>query len=226
MLSGKQSRAIASLMSSKLTPEKALIFRIIHRGNVGAMFRDGLHCSSSRAPASSAFTQIGNLDLIEKRKGRKVDCPPGGVLPDYIPFYFTPFTPMMNNIVTGYNGVQRQDRENIIIFVSSLHKLVRQGVPFVFSDRHAYLTIAKFTNDLGLLGQWIDWETLQARNFRKDNIDRFERYQAEALIHRHMPITSLLGAVCYDENAKKEVETRAMQKGLKVDVVARPKWYL
>lgn len=213
-------------MSTKLTPQKALIFRIIHRGNVEAMFRDGLHCSSSRATSLKPFTRIGNLDLIEKRKSREVNCPPGGMLPDYVPFYFTPFTPMMYNIVTGYNGVKRQDRENVVIFVSSLRKLVTEQVPFVFSDRHAYLKLARFTSDVDLLEEWIDWEVLQARNFKKDNVDRFERYQAEALIHRHMPIKALHGVICHDENAKKEVEAHAMARGLKVDVVARPTWYL
>lgn len=188
------------------------------------MFKDGLYCSSSKI-ASSRFIQIGNLDLIEKRRAREVDCAPGGTLSDYIPFYFTPFTPMMYNIKTGHNGVQKRPSEDIVILVSSLHKLVACGVPFVFSDRHAYLRVARFSNDLGNL-DWIPWEALQAREFKKENVDKFERYQAEALVYRHMPLNALLGALCYNKTVKHEIEAQAAAESLMLKVIVRPGWYL
>ena len=49
--------------------------------------------------------------------------PPGGTLSDYVPFYFTPFSIMMFNIKTGYGGITKRDNKDIIIFVSSIHKL-------------------------------------------------------------------------------------------------------
>ena len=191
-------------MAEFLTPERALIFRIVHRANLQTMLDDGLHCRNSQA-AMKLFVQIGNPDLIDRRQTRVVECPPGGVLSDYVPFYFTPFTPMMFNIKTGYNGITKRPNEDIMIFVSSLHRLVTDGICFVFSDRHAYLKLAQFTNDLKNL-DWIDWVSLKERNFKKDDIDRFERYQAEALVHEHMPISSLAGIVCYNSVIKSEVE--------------------
>lgn len=211
-------------MSQDLTPEKALIFRIVHRDNIAALFRHGLHSSGSTA-ATGPYTRIGNLELIDKRKGRDVRCPPGGTLPDYVPFYFTPFTPMMYNIKTGYGGVKQEASEDIIILVSSLHKLATHSIPFVFTDRHAYLKLAQFTNDMNDIN-WIDWQILQARNFRKDDIERFERYQAEALVYRHVPITALLGVVCYNPRVKQEVEACASTVGIQVQVIAKPGWYL
>lgn len=213
-----------SMSRELLNPEKALIFRITHRENVRAMFRDGLHCRNSLA-ASGSFVQIGNPELIERRQSRIVECPPHGTLSDYIPFYFTPYTPMMYNIKTGYNGVQRRPMEDIVILVSSLRWLVRDGIPFVFSDRHAYLRLARFTSNLAHLS-WIDWPSLQARNFRKDDADRFERYQAEALVHKHMPTKALLGVVCYSESVRSAVESLAAKKGLGIRVRVREEWYL
>jgi hypothetical protein len=81
-------------ITERLTLKDALIFRIIHRANVAAILKSGLHCSST-VSAGSNFVQIGHPELITKRKQRAVDCPPGGVLPDYVPFYFTPLTPML-----------------------------------------------------------------------------------------------------------------------------------
>jgi len=44
-----------------------------------------------------------NPDLIDKRSRRVVDVTPGGTLSDYVPFYFTPYSIMMLNVMTGYN---------------------------------------------------------------------------------------------------------------------------
>ena len=48
--------------------------------------------------------EIGNPDLIDKRTHRIVPAPPGGTLSDYVPFYFTLYSPMLYNIKTGMEG--------------------------------------------------------------------------------------------------------------------------
>ena len=44
---------------------------------------------------------------------------PGGTLSDYVPFYFTPFSPMAYNIHTGL-GVNRINWRDIVVLVASL----------------------------------------------------------------------------------------------------------
>jgi hypothetical protein len=210
-------------MSKDLNPQKALIFRIVHRDNMPDVWVDGCHCKSTTE--GKKYTQIGNLELISKRVGRQVPCGPGGTLSDYVPFYFTPYTPMLYNIKTGYSGVQKRPVEEIVILISSLHTLKGQKVPFVFSDRHAYLKTALFSDDLADLDRII-WPTLQARNFRKDDLDRFEKYQAEALIHRHMPLTALSGVVCYNDSVRANMQAAADTCGVAVKIIAQPNWYL
>jgi hypothetical protein len=206
-----------------LNPEKALIFRIIHRENLGPILNDGCHCRSTRQ--GKKYVQIGNEELIEKRVARAVPCGPKGVLSDYVSFYFTPYSPMLYNIKTGFNGVQQRPMRDIAILVSSLRHLQKLKVPFVFTDRHAYLRTAQFSTDLEDL-DWIIWPALQARDFRKDDADKFEKYQAEALVHRHVPLEALLGIVCYDDKAKEEVEAQARERGAKVSIVSQHKWFL
>lgn len=132
---------------------------------------------------------------------------------------------MMYNIKTGHNGIQRRASEDIVILVTSLHKLRTLSIPFVFSDRHAYLKLARFSNKISDLDQ-IDWISLQARNFRKDDVDRFERYQAEALVYKYMPISALLGIACYNDTVKAQVEAKAATLSLAVKVSVLRRWYL
>src|SRR3954470_12772585 len=90
-----------------LSPEKALVFRITHIANVPWILANGLHCRSS-AMQDPNFVEIGNPDLIGKREHWAVPVPPGGRLSDYVPFYFTPYSPMLYNIKTGWNGIPKR----------------------------------------------------------------------------------------------------------------------
>lgn len=106
-------------MAISLNPDKALIFRITHIANVPWILRNGLYCKSAEITDPN-FVQIGNSELITKRATRGVPIPPSGSLSDYIPFYFTPFSMMMYNIVTGFGGIHQFPNRDIIILVSSL----------------------------------------------------------------------------------------------------------
>ena len=205
-------------MSKDLTPEKARIFRIAHIDNVEVILRDGMKCRNSGLDGN--YTQIGNPELIDRRRHRDVPCDPGGTLGDYVPFYFTPFSPMLYNIHTGYGGIRQRSNQEIVIFASSLHKLSEVGVPFVFTDCHAYLRYARFTSDINNL-HWIDWEALQSRDFTRSDPERFERYQAEALVHQEVPVGALLGAAAYNSSARERVEALAEEHGVDMKVIKK-----
>ena len=204
-----------------LNPEKALIFRIVHKDNIRKVLTDGCHC---RSTTDGKYVEIGNQELIQKRTTREVPCGPGGTLADYVPFYFTPYSPMLYNIKTGY-GVPQKPMSDIIILVSSLPRIKKKGIEFVFSDRHAYLKAAQFSDDLDDLDRII-WPVLQARDFRKDDIDKFEKYQAEALIYKHVPVEALIGITCYNGAIRDTVRALAEKNGVDVEVIAKSGWYL
>lgn len=208
-----------------LTPEKALIFRITHRNNLPWILDNGLHCRTSHQQ-DAGFVNIGNEDLIQGRKERHVQSGPGGTLADYIPFYFTPYSPMLLNIVTGRN-VQQRPKQDILILVSSLHKVREAGIEFLFTDRHAYLVNAAFSDELDKLKEMVPWELLQARDFRKDPEDpaKSERYQAEALIHNHLPVETLSGIVTYNDKIKDEVQALVKERELALNVYSKPSWF-
>ena len=207
-------------MSKNLRQDKALIFRITHVDNLEGVIENG--CLSRNAAAENNYSEIGNQELILRRNLRQVPCHPFGTLSDYVPFYFTPYSPMLYNIKTGY-GVPRQPMSKIVILVSSLPKLVEEE--FVFTDRHAYLKTAQFSNELSDL-DWIIWDVLQRRDFTKSDVDRFEKYQAEALVRDRVPMSALLGLVCYDEPTKLLAEKIAAEKAMSLNVRTMPGWYL
>jgi hypothetical protein len=118
-------------MSKELNAENALIFRVTHRDNVPWSLDNGIHCRSSEKTDPNYIT-IGNSELIERRSERAVTCDPGGTLGDYVPFYFTPFSPMLYNIRTGYGGITKRYNSEIVIVVFSLPALLAKQIPFLF----------------------------------------------------------------------------------------------
>lgn len=212
------------MIYTNLNPEKALIWRIVHRDNLPWILNNGLHCANSGVLAPN-FVNIGNTELIDKRRHRLVPIAPGGTLADYVPFYFTPFSVMMKNIHSG-RGVLQRKNEEIVILVSSLHRVDALGLPYLFTDSHAYYQWANYYNKLADLGK-VDWPLLQSRDFKRDPEDpaKFERYQAEVLIHQHCPVTGLLGVVCYTDTVKLDIEQALAQRGLNLPVHVRTGWY-
>jgi ssDNA thymidine ADP-ribosyltransferase, DarT len=210
---------------ASLNPTKALIWRIVHRNNLPWILENGLHCGNSPVQAPD-WISLGNPELIIKRNNRLVPTPPHGVLNDYIPFYFTPFSVMLKNINTGWGGIQKYNSSDIIILVSSLPHLQQQNIPFLFTDSHAYHQYANFYEDLTDLDK-IDWPLLQRRDFKRDPDDprKFERYQAEALIHRHCPISGLLGIICYTDELQAQIEQLINQYKTPLKVHQRRNWY-
>ena len=212
------------MAAKHLTIESAYIFRITDVSNVRTIFSSGCQCNSA-SNGRTPFRAIGNLGLIAKRTTRPVPCAPGGTLDDYIPFYFTPYTPMMLNIKTGYNGVEKRPLSDLVILVSSMHKLQSQGVDFVFTDRHAYLKTAQFSNTIKDL-DWILWQELRARNFAKTDVDRFEKYQAEALVYKNVPVSALNAILCYDSITVEKLSALAKSVGATTKVLEGREWYV
>lgn len=210
---------------SNLNPTRALIFRIVHVDCVPWILRHGLHCRNA-PERDPGYVNIGSATLIDKRSRHVVPIAPGGTLSDYVPFYFTPFSIMMYNIHTGYGGITRRANADIVIFVSSLHRVRELGLPFLFTDQHAYAAGSDYFDDLANLPR-VDWALLQSRNFRTDDADPGKqlRYQAEALVHRHVPLSAVSGIGCHSDTVRQKLESLIAEAGATLTVKTTPSWY-
>lgn len=213
-------------MPLDLTAKRGLLFRITHVANLPWLLRHGLHAASGQV-TDPKFIAIGNADLIDKRTRRAVLLPPGGTLSDYVPFYFTPKSPMLLNIKTGYKGITKRPNDDIAILVSSCQHMAAQGVTMLYTDRHAYTMTATWTADAKDLATLLDWDILRRHDFaRSDSYpDKMERYQAEALAHRHVPPEALLAIGFASDRECAAAQQAVQMAGSAVQVFSRPGWY-
>lgn len=211
--------------NQNLNPDKGLIFRIVHVDNLPWLLQHGLPCRNATEQHPN-YHAIGNPELIERRQRREVPIAPHGTLSDYVPFYFTPWSPMLYNISTGYAGIPRQKNEDIAIIVSSLPALDQLDLDYIVSDRHAYLALATFFRDRARL-EALPWKDWRNRHFERhpEDPERFDRYQAEALVHGTVPLQAISGVVVYTESMGKRVTQWLAHSDAKIKVLARPGWY-
>ncbi len=209
-----------------INPEKALIFRTVHVANLPwILAHGGLPCRNS-AEQDPSYVNIGSAELITKRSRRTVPIPPGGTLSDFVPFYFTPYSMMLYNIKTGHGGIPQRENEDLVFCVSSIPHLHQLGLPFVFTNQHAYALDTEFYQGIEDLKR-VDWPLLQSRDFRTDVADPGKqlRYQAEALVHRRVPLEALLGLGCNGSVVKGRLESLVEKEGAKMNVKSVPDWY-
>jgi hypothetical protein len=90
----------------------AKVFRITHRDNLPLLLKHGI-CARNHKDFGDDYINIGSIDVISKREAKSIDINgiDYGTLHDYVPFYFTPLSPMLYNILTGFNNIPKKPRK-------------------------------------------------------------------------------------------------------------------
>ena len=203
------------------------LFHFTHISNLLRIAQTGLSSDNRVRAESGLKTDIGQHSIKDARRRRQVPVGPGGVVADYVPFYFAPRSPMLGSIYTGgvtsFNGGQ----DEIVYLVTSVDRVVESRADLVFTDRNAALNHARFSVDPTTLDQFIDWPLMDGRmwNNTPDKPDRMERRMAEFLVHRHLPWGVLLGVATQTDAPRRHVEDLLSRVGKPTTVLARPGWY-
>ena len=100
------------------------------------------------------------------------------------------------------------------------------GLPFAFTNGHAYARYSKYFDQLSDLDK-LDWEVIKAQQWSRtqDDNDRQRRKQAEFLIHQHVPVAAIAAIVVYDQEMADWAVPLLAAAGVNFKVVVFPKWY-
>jgi ssDNA thymidine ADP-ribosyltransferase, DarT len=210
-----------------INKDKSFCYRICHIENVPEILQNGL-CTKHHPNASKNFVGIGNPDIIDLRDDTPVKIHGYGNIGDYVPFYFTPKSMMLYNIITGYRAplVPKRNREDIVVFRCLIVDLSKSD-KFFFSDGQANVTsITEHYNDLKHLDK-IDWEIIHKSDFKNEagDTDKQRRYQAEFLVHSHVPIERVESINVYNEKASDFVKREIAKTDLLIPVNIIPNYF-
>lgn len=218
--------------------DPTLVFHITALPNLAAIAEAGELLSKTLvAQRGTQAADIAYQNIQGRRAGRQVPIPPGGILHDYVPFYFAPRSPMLMTINNGNvpNCDYRQD--DIVHIVSSAQAIAALGHPFVFTDLHAALDYARFFSELADLRE-IAWDLFHeapqldgycqywmSRHHPAKYAQRREIRQAEFLVHERLPLAAITQIAV--RNAAMEARVRDALAGTKWQphIELHPGWY-
>ena len=210
-------------------PNPTPIYRFIHVDNLNVYLqRGGLHAPDYTPANGLIYRTIHNLDIQNKRRIRSIPCGPGGVIHDYVSFYFGYLSPMMLQLKTGRVEGYDRGQEPLIYLVSTVQRVRDAGIGFVFSDGHGIAAFTRWYDDLADLDK-VDWGMVYQRYWADniDDMDRQRRKQAEFLVHEFFDWSLIKSIAVVDTRMKTRVENimNHVSADKRRNVCIKPEWY-
>lgn len=168
------------------------IYHITHVNNLTSILKSGGLLSNSKLRHNQVnYTDIAHEGIQDQRARKRVPCCAGGVLHDYVPFYFAPRSPMLYAIHKGFVKGYDQGQKPVIHLVFDAEAIEASDLAFTFTDGHAIMAYSDFYDDLDALAFAIDWELMESRYWSdtEEDPNRKCRRQAEFLVHQFCPWT-------------------------------------
>lgn len=210
-------------------PSPTPIYRFIHVDNLHVCLqRGGLHAPNHTPDDGLIYGTIHNLDIQNQRRIRRISYGPGGVIHDYVAFYFGYLSPMMLQLKTGRVGGYNGGQEPLIYLLSTAQTIADGGTGYVFSDGHGIAAFTDWYDDLADLNK-VDWDMVYQRYWADniDDMDRQRRKQAEFLVHKFCDWSLIASIAVINNRMKSKVEdimsrdTASMSR----DILIKPEWY-
>ena len=210
-----------------MTRRRGLLYHFTHISNLASIAVEGLYSDAQIEASQRAPTEVGNVDVKQRRRNLAVPLPPAGCVADYVPFYFAARSPMLYIISKGDVPTYSGGQDEIVYLVTSTEKVAQERLRFVFTDRNAALGLARYGDDLQVLDDYLDWELMEGLMWydTAEEPDRMERRMAEFLVHGHVPWSAFVGAAACNDEVCRQAEHALSSVGREIPVRPRPGWY-
>ncbi|MCL6535540.1 MAG: DUF4433 domain-containing protein [Armatimonadetes bacterium] len=204
---------------------RIILYHMTHIQNLPSIIDAKVLYCDQRVQAIKARS-IAYVNFKEKRRGKPVPVPPGGVIADYVPFYFAPCSPMLYAIHTGCVDSSLTQSE-IVYLTTTIEAIAKAGKRFVFTDCHPLSPVAHFNNDLDLLNRYVDWNVMRSAYWHDtpEYPHRKSRRQAEFLVHQTVEWTLIQHIGVYDQARLLQVNEFLAPASHKPLVSVQREWY-
>jgi hypothetical protein len=208
-------------------PIPTRVAHFTHLDNLARIAVGGLRCDNAAWDGPS-ITEVGEPSIKARRRQRRVRVEPGGVVADYVPFYFAARSPMLYLINAGGVSSFSGDSHDIVYLMSTIEQLQAAGLSLVFTDRNAVLELAQHSAQVEDLDTLVDWKLMGATYWANtdDDPDRKERRMAECLAHRAVPWSAFARIAVFDE--ARRIRVRQILDSVAIDsppIDVRPEFY-
>lgn len=176
------------------------IYQFTHLDNLPEILQHGLLSYNEKDRRGISHISIASESIQDRRAGMDVPTGPGGVVHDYVPFYFCSRSPMLLSVVNAKN-------------VDQLY-LLYLGVPIdvldspdvVFTNASANTaTPPTFYSDPSDL-KHLDWANIDSKKWGSTSDEARHARMAEALIHKRLEVSEIDHIIVWNKMVKEKVE--------------------
>lgn len=212
-----------------MAPSPTLLLRLVHVDNLAIMLaRRALHAPNHTPSDGLVYRTIHRVDVQGSRHQRPVTAGPGGVLHDYVPFYFGYRSVMLFQLKTGRVPGYSEGQRPLIHLVVHAQDVASHQLGFVFTDGHALANYTDFYERMDQLDE-VDWSAVNLQYWTPtvDDPDRQTKKQAEFLVHREVPWDLVREIAVLDEPAADAVRAIFVSypAELHKPIAVRREWY-
>lgn len=210
-------------------PTPTRVYHFTRIEHLATVIESGLLCDRQAQTDGLLAIEVGNTGIKARRATRPVPVRPGGVVADYVPFYFAPRSPMMYSIHMGNVPGYTQGTDRLIYLATTVEKLLEVGVDPVLTDRNAVLDYTDFIQlrDGEPTDGFIDWQ-LMGETYWFDTEaypDRRERRMAECLVLSAVPWEAFPFVGAKSQTVADEVQGLISESHSAPRVAVQPRWY-
>ena len=202
-------------------------FHFTHLNNLKQVIAMGaMLCDTTVTARGLLVVETADSSLKQQRRETPVPVGPMGCLADYVPFYFSPHSPMLLRVATGQNVDYSGGQDPLVFLVVESNRLIATGHEMVVSDGHPVAGLSRFA-DVSLIDTHVDWSIMRGRMFTNtdEDGDRQRRRQAELLVHSQVPLDHVSAMLCRTPRTKTAVEALLLRAGLDIPTDVRPLTY-
>lgn len=183
-------------------------YHFTHIDNLPSIIEGGLLSTNEKQKNGIEHTDVANSSIQERRSKMEVTCGPGGVVHDYVPFYFAKRTPMLLNIVKSKNF----DQELVIFLAISIDKVTEQST--VFSEASANTVVPPQFHSKPKHLSKLNWDVIDCSKWTYSDANDKHDKMAEMLVHQKVGIDDISHIVVWHKGFKNHVKKTLGQYGL------------
>lgn len=170
------------------------VYHFLHLDNLESVCRYGLLSCNMQYQKKIKHHSIALAGIQNRRASMSVTVEPGGVVHDYVPFYFCKRSPMLLHVLNAKNVDQQ-----LLVYLC-LPITIMDQQPCVFTDSSANRNDApSFFNDPMNLDK-LNWSEINSLKWKSDSELLKQQKMAELLIHQHLEFTSIPRLVVWNES--------------------------
>lgn len=200
------------------------LYHFTHVDNLPSITTDGLVADGCDPPM---VVECADRGIKQRRRRLRVPIGTGGVVADYVPFYFAPRSPMLYRINCGGVHSYGHSQYQLIYLVTRASRIKALDLAWAATDRNAAVQPSRFINEIDQLHTHIDWNVMEAKNWANTSDDgsRMQRRMAEFLVHRRVPWDAVTHIATCSDTVETQVRPLIASRPHAPGMVVRPGWY-